>query len=407
VPRVDDALEHGVFRPQAWSAYQRGTEDISALRSVSPSMWAILLCVGSLVLTALGVTLFGSVELTGDGRGVLEGPVRAQAVVAQVSGMVVQTYAQSGQLLALGDQIATLEPTALRAELQAAEHRLSIAEDRLRRAMTVDDATQAQRIRLLAEQRQLTRQRLRSQRQTLAGLQDKRSAFRKLTEKGFLSEAVEQDTHEEARAVQRSILDTRQEVAQAEIQMRMADLERETQLASYRAEKEKALSERDAARLLLDQAIITAPQHGRLEAFTLTAGHFVQAGTQVARLVPLGKPTVATAFVRESDRAFLAIGSEARLEIDRLPTAEFGSVRAVVRRIANDLATSTDVQTLLGEAAELREPRYLVELELGTDPRSRALLDRLDAGSLVTVRFVLRERRILTLLFEPLQRFVQ
>ena len=125
----------------------------------------------------------------------------------------------------------------------------------------------------------------------------------------------------------------------------------------------------------------------------------------LAKIVPRGAAATVTVLVREKDAAFLRPGTPARLEIDRLPVGEFGTAGAVVTRVASDLASSDEMQELMGPGATPAGPQLRVEVALAEDARTSQLRPYFASGTLVTARFALRQRRILTLLFDPLRRW--
>ena len=181
-----------------------------------------------------------------------------------------------------------------------------------------------------------------------------------------------------------------------------ADVAKE--LGQKRLDVVKARDHREGLVFQLAQTEVHSPQPGRLEAIVVKPGDTVAVGTVIARLVPLGAPRQIVVFLPEADRAFLREGSDVSVELDQLPAGEFGHLRARVARIASDLATQTEIADALSDT-KLTEPTFRVELALEEGAPLQALDQLLRPGSLVTARFVLRKRRLVTLLFEPLRRF--
>jgi hypothetical protein len=133
----------------------------------------------------------------------------------------------------------------------------------------------------------------------------------------------------------------------------------------------------------------------------------VSADDVVARLIPDGTPLTVVSFVPERDRAFLAIGATARIEVDQLPSAEFGAINGRITRIGSDVASAAELREALGDHAQVAGPMVRVELTVTDDAQRQKLLPHLRAGSLVGVRYTLRRRRVITLIVEPLRHFLE
>lgn len=142
---------------------------------------------------------------------------------------------------------------------------------------------------------------------------------------------------------------------------------------------------------------------GVLETLLVKPGDVVPAGAPVGRIVPMGAPMRVVAFLPEKDRAFIREGGAARLELDQLPHAEFGTLPARITRIADDLATTQEIQEAMGEAAKLEGPAFRVELafEGGAEGRMAGLPMR--PGMLLQARFILRRQRPIAFLLNPLK----
>ena len=93
------------------------------------------------------------------------------------------------------------------------------------------------------------------------------------------------------------------------------------------------------------------------------------------------------------------------MQLDQLPHAQYGTLRARIVRIADDLASPAELRDALGEDQKLAAPSYRVELEI-TDARAAdAAHVKLRTGALMNVRFTLRRERLVTLVLSPLKRW--
>jgi hypothetical protein len=110
-------------------------------------------------------------------------------------------------------------------------------------------------------------------------------------------------------------------------------------------------------------------------------------------------------FVPSREIAFVAAGAPATVEVQSLPVSEFGLGKARVSRVSTDVATAAEVQATLGEAPTGSVVR--VELELVASESSAQMDAHLRSGDRVKIRLHRRERRLITLLFDFVKRWVE
>jgi membrane fusion protein len=151
--------------------------------------------------------------------------------------------------------------------------------------------------------------------------------------------------------------------------------------------------------------VVLAPEEGTVEALLVKPGEVVQAGQPVGKIVPESGLRV-IAFLAEKDRAFARIGDDVSLELDQLPDAEFGTLKARVTRIGDDLASPSEVSEALGDGQTLAVPAYRVELAITDAHAAEAAGVKLRTGTLLNARFTLRRQRLLTLVLSPLKRWI-
>jgi multidrug resistance efflux pump len=163
-----------------------------------------------------------------------------------------------------------------------------------------------------------------------------------------------------------------------------------------------ALEHRDSSRQVL------APQGGRVESIVVQPGEHLEAGTPVATLLTSERLGPAIAFLPERDRAFVRSGDRVELELDQLPAREFGRLEARVVRVSSDLASVAELRDAFGESSGgdstgVAGPMYRVELTLVQSERLSRLSARMRSGMLFNARFVLRNRRVISLVLDPIR----
>jgi membrane fusion protein len=142
-----------------------------------------------------------------------------------------------------------------------------------------------------------------------------------------------------------------------------------------------------------------------VEALLVKPGEVVQAGQVVGKLIPQGAPLQVVSFLAEKDRAFVKLGDEVHLEMEQLPYAEYGTMRARVVRVNDDLASPYEIREALGEDQKLDAPAYRVELEITNYNALEIAKVKLRTGMLMNVRYTLRRQRLITLVLDPLRRW--
>jgi multidrug resistance efflux pump len=390
-----------LFRQQAVLAYERGEKLASVLKLTAPPTWAFFAAMLSGLLAAIAFGVVGKMDVTGRGRGILRSPGGAQTLSAAIGGTVQQLHVHSGDKVSAGQLLLTLDATALRAELQQAMQSLDFAQKRLAE-ITEHRELHERSLQLLQTEARLTQQRLRSEGDTLQTLSQRSAAYHSLGERGFVARSGVDEIREQMRNVERGTLALEQELAQTQLQQVLFQRDRHEQLYRARAELDAAQSKRSALEAMLAQTSVRAPSAGRVEGLDARIGDQVQLGQPLVTLVPVTPPTQVVVFAEDRDRAFLRIGSAARLEVDQLPMAEFGVLTGKVSAIGAHFASLRERQTTLGEEPTSPTPCYRVEVQLAQTAKNRRLLERLTSGALVSARFSLRQRRLITLVLEPL-----
>lgn len=382
-------------------AYERGERMNTVLRLATPSAGAFVAALLLGLVAALAVGFAFEVEVTGRAPGVLRSPGGVQIMAAAIAGTVRQVHARSGDTVEAGQSILVLDAAPLQAERVSAVRDLELARTRLRE-LEQHRELHERGLQLLRDRAALQERRSRSEAATLETLSERLATYAALGQRGYVSRASAEDIEEQRRAAERSRLMLEQEGVSTRLEEVTLERERSDQLRSARADLSAAQSRCDALDTLLAQTDLRAPSAGRVEGLEAHAGDEVQPHQALATLVPLAAPSEVVVFADDRDRAFLRVGSSVSLEVDQLPMAEFGVLTGAIRSIGAHFAAPREQQTALGDDAAPRVPCYRVEIALAPTAQNQVLLERLSAGALITARFSLRRRRLITLAFEPL-----
>jgi multidrug resistance efflux pump len=297
-----------------------------------------------------------------------------------------------------------LDSASLQAQLLEAERELQLLKsDFTVFALRQDHLQAEQEANLQVRLRMLEEQEI-SQGGSVGLYQRKLKANQELLKSNLVSVIAVEEAVEALSMAQRQLGASRQALVQARQELASLRARREDEIWRRERELRQAQSRRDALQFSMGQAVVLAPADATLEAMLVKAGDVIQAGQAIGRLVPKGAPLQVVAFLPEKDRAFVKPGDEVKLELEQLPYAEFGTLKARVVRIAGDLASSLEIQEAMGEAGRLEGANYRVELELME--ASRPTQAPLRTGMLMNVRFTLRKLRPITLFLEPLRRWL-
>jgi multidrug resistance efflux pump len=396
----------GLFRVEALRHRLTSEEGRGVVRVSPPWTWALLVVALCGVVTALVVSFVGKVEVTGRARGVLRPTAGIRVLTSQATGTVVEVLARSGDAVKAGATILRIESAAVQAQLLEADRDLAAVRTRFSSATAEVDHHYAEQVESLRSRSKRLDEEIVSLRSSVSLQERHVKADEELLRKGLVSELSVADTKETLAQAERqlsgaeTVLDqTRQELASLEAR-RQDEVWQRQQVVSA------AQNKRDALALMMRENVVEAPDAGMVEGLLVKVGEVVKAGQAVGEIVPVNSTLRAVCFLPERDRAFAKPGDEVQLELDQLPHAEYGALKAHVTRISDDLASPSEVAEAFGEGQKLTEPSYKVELAITDTSAADAAGVKLRTGSLLDARFTLRRLRLITLALSPLKRWL-
>jgi adhesin transport system membrane fusion protein len=406
-PKSDSPAQSGpgLFRKAALDARRGDAPEVDFLAGFKPKGWSVLLLLASLVgLLFLGAAL-AKVEVNAEAQGMLRAPRGLRPVASVLGGSISEVLVQSGDQVQQGQVVARLEATELRAALVNRERELDTTQREVTEADKRDRQIEERASQAMQRRRVALQARVDVNRERLAQRRKQADNYAELVREGGASQDQSLNIKEALNAASENVSALSAELAQLDLEI--ADRarqwqERDTARRSQLARAEASVEE---ARAILASTEVRAPASGQIESVLATPGNVVEAGGLLGNIVPSGAPRTIVAFVPSRDIAFVTPGASATVEVQSLPISEFGLGKALVTRVSSDVATPTEVQATLGETLQGTVVR--VELEL-TDSESSAQMDpHLRSGDRVTIRLHRRERRVITLLFDFVRRWVQ
>jgi len=405
-PHAAPAHNLTLFREQAIKAYLEG-EPLAPLLEVAPLATRFLLLGAlGLIAAAIAVCVVVKVDVVARGRGVLQ-PAEVQLMTSPVAGLVEAITVSPGQQVAAGDVILRIASAPAQSELLEAQRLVTSVEGREKELFEENVALQERRVRAInarvAQQQRrvfLQGQRLKRlaqvQKRTAAGV---RAGVLPANQLDIVADQIELARQEEAALAEGVVV--------AQLDLNELKQHQAEALATREVTVRRASARLEAAQRVAADGAVRAPGSGVIESLTVKPGQFMAPGQLYAQLVPLGAPRNAVVFVPAKDRAFLREGSPAAIELDQLSHWEFGRVNALVKRISTSIVSSDEVSLTMGDTTHANEPAYRVELSVVPDAVSARLIPMVRNGTQLSARFALRQRRMASLLFEPLRRWLE
>lgn len=185
---------------------------------------------------------------------------------------------------------------------------------------------------------------------------------------------------------------TQQEKIKIESQQQLQQLQVEiTQLKTQIAEGKKALS---ALQLKIEEQTIKAPVNGVISSLELqNIGQIVQSGDTIAELAPENMPLVLSALLPSQEAGLVKKGMPVKIKLDAYPYQDYGVINGTVSSISSD----SKPHEQLGQV-------YQIEIGLNQN----YIMDEgkkvtLKPGQTGNAEIILRRRRVLDILLEPIR----
>ncbi len=375
---------------------------------VSPR-WGWILSGVTTAIFALGLltSILVRVQAHGLAPGILKPGEGVRVLNAQAAGVIGETFARSGDLLKPGAPIVDIQPPELQTSLQATEGQLRLLGETSKQFEDISQRLAGDQLAAVQSRIHFLNAQVESSIRSVALQEQRLETNKSLMRQGLLSKAAVDDSQDLLDQARRQLESTRQALAQSH-----------QDLASFRAAEEKQSLERrqglEEARIRLEslkltqsKTVVRSPVEGYLEGMVLKPGESVQAGRPVARIVPVHDPLRVVVFIPEKDRPFLSPGDPVTIQLDAFPFLEFGALQGRIHRIAQDLANPYEVEEAFGSPRLLPGPAFRMEVDLGPGrPKSMGSI-LLRPGMLLQVRYAVRRQRLISVLIQPLERWLR
>jgi membrane fusion protein len=365
---------------------------------------ALLASLAALVVGALAFTLVTRVEQSADARGILRVAGGAQVVCIGVAGTVASIAVSPGAAVNEGDVLARLQSEPLEADLLEARQALDLATEARLHYETVENPRSARERALLRQKNAAHGLRRPLHQRALENARARASLLEGLLARGEVNSLEYLGQQERVDSEREHIFTLDQDSRQFDLELLTSEdrddlRDRETARAVL-----SAGSRLREVELQLRQTVVVAPIAGAVDAVLARPGDRVQAGSQLLRLVPSGRPLEVVAFLPERYRAAVSVGGSARVTFDQLPTTDYPPLSATLVRVASNIASEEERRDALGEQSSVSPPSFRVELALQDGASAHYPLRH---GMFAQVYLSLHRRRLASVLFEPLRRWLE
>jgi multidrug resistance efflux pump len=278
----------------------------------------------------------------------IEATAAAHPVDARMAGRAVQVNLSVGSAVRAGDVLLQLEADAERLALDEARARLAALDPEVasaRREIVAEERAIEDERRSAAQARDERRAILRETQAALALAEEEARRVARLRARGIVSEQedararadVEQRrATSEAAASALARVDQEQKTHESDRRVRIQGLRG----ALSRLEGEIVTSAAVVKRLdyEVERRVVRAPIDGRIaEASEVRIGSMVREGERLAAIVPQGPLRVVAHFTPASAFGRVRAGQRGTVRLQGFPWAEYGSLRARVTRVADEV----------------------------------------------------------------------
>lgn len=351
-------------------------------------VWALIGTASFAFLFALLAKIDEVVVAQGD----LEPAGAVKPIKAVQSAVVEEIFVKEGQVVEPGQPLIRFDTDKSLAQKSNVSRQLLIEQQRIAEQANASRA----RLNNLQAKRQSLISKRDSERLSLVNQEDILRRLDYLTKQGGMG--LVQYMQEKDKGQQ-----MRSQIAQTEAAIRQTDAELDevsSDLLKQRKESDRQLSDLERQRVevkeQLQTELLKSPVRGQVFDLTPTSkGYAVAPNEPLLKIVPLDK-LQAKVYVTSKDIGFVKVGQLSEVRLDSYPFTEFGSIKGRVKRISTD-SLPPDEQN--------PQPRFpvLIKLDqqkLEKNGRSYAL----KSGETLSANLVLREKRVITLLTDVIDR---
>ena len=378
---------------------------------------------------------FAKVEETGNAKGRLEPKGRSFRLDAPVAGTVTRVHVKAGQTVKAGQILLELDSEMMQNELKRMQEQLKglqnqAAQFELIRSQ-LETAARSHRLQNASQEAEQTAQVSQTQQRINANLRSyallRGKLAQDLNEVNRYKELQRLGVVPQVKVVEleRVALETRHVVEQARAELRLSEDELKKQQRGYdRITHSGEIVLQDSARQLkefrarliaidteitqtqnqiktlelqLKQRVIRAPADGIVFELPIQrTGAVVQPSQLIAQVAPESSPLILRAQLPSQESGFVKTGMPVKIKFDAYPFQDYGVVQGHLHWIAPD---SEPAETAPGQPETFEVEVSLDQTYISGQNRQI----RLTPGQTATAEIVVRERRVIDFVLDPLK----
>jgi hemolysin D len=435
----------------------------------APLATTIILVICLFFIVAIGWAYFSRIDIIAIAQGKFQPAGRVKTVQSLETGRVVLNKVENGQHVKAGDILLALDPNGIQAEQGAVAADLAafqaevvrrsaaigvarsghldrvpavdwpsevseVVRNREQRVIAADVMQLASQMALFdSRQKEKTAERSKlsatiKAQQSLIEILNERVAMReRLKDTAAFSKSNVLDATEMLRTQQATLVQEIGQIGEIDADLAVIDRDSLKAIQTFIADNAQRLeeAERQVATLTkklaqadtkLDNLTIRSPIDGIVYASAVTTnGQVVSPGEELMRIVPDETTLEIETYLPNKDIGFVKVGQKALIKIESFPFTRYGTVDAIVTRVARDAIPEPDAAQTESEPSRLRRnnmpagadrvqnlvfPVTLKPLKTSIDVDGTTI--PLGAGMAITAEIRTGSRRILDYLFSPL-----
>jgi HlyD family secretion protein len=373
---------------------RRDPSDLQDIRLRPSPRWsrAVVWALVGTASFAFLFALFAKIDEVVVAQGDLEPSGAVKPIKALQAAVVEEIFVKEGQLVEPGQPLLRFDTDRSVAQRGNVNRQLILERQRIDEQA---NASEARKANLEAKRQSLISKRD-SEQASLANQEDILRRLEFLTKQGGMG--LVQYMQEKDKAQQ-----MRSQIAQTQAAIRQTDAELDevgSDLLKQRKESDRQLSDLERQKIevkeQLQTELLRSPVRGQVfDLIPTSKGYAVAPNEQVVKIVPIDK-LQAKVYVTSKDIGFVKVGQKSEVRLDSYPFTEFGSIKGSVKRISTDSLPADEQNP---------QPRFPVIVKL--DQQKLVKNDRsyaLKSGETLTANLVLREKRVITLLTDVIDR---
>jgi membrane fusion protein (multidrug efflux system) len=290
------------------------------------------------------------------------------AVQSPLPGRITATYLFVGRQVRPGDPLVELETSAER--LQAREEQTRIAGltpelEALRRQVAAEESARDDERRATESAIEEARARARQSEAPAQFNSAEEKRLRELRDLGLIAQREYEKGQADALETQRSVEREKIAVERIQREQRTRETDREARIRRLHADIARLEGQAATSRAVLSRLqneielrIIRAPIAGTLaEAAILRVGAVLKEGDRIGVIVPAGKVIVVAQFPPPAALGRVSPGQSAQVRLDGFPWMQWGTVPALVERVAGEVRDgAVRVELRIDETQPVRIP---------------------------------------------------